>query len=292
MVQTLVNYVRGMNHTVKKEELVKNLENTLGALNDDVIPMLDNMVKNGDLDVIKNSPIMNSIKYSSGIKSKDNKELLSKIKGIVVNISKSGKNLEKVVSDHLSEVVTDKTATVKDGAILKMVSDITSLAMFLMDFGYLVLIEGKSENTDLPKIKLQQIKDGVPTFAAILKSYSKDFNKSVNELAKLPSNSLYIDDSKVSMLEKIVSKFSRSIPLPNTDGFVNNPIYHFRMWLADRDVAKYESLKEKKKLIELKVLELKTKQDGEDNPKLSKQIEYYENKLSSMEYEIKEFEEE
>ena len=292
MINTLVNYVKGINHTIKKIDVVNTLENTLGAINDDVLPTLDDMIKNSGLTIIQDSPILSAIKYSSGIKAKDNKELLVKIKSIVTNINKAGKNLEKVVNDNLSDVVTDKTISVKDGAILKIISDITSLAMYIMDFNYLILIEGKSDNTDFPKIKLQQIKDGVPAFANILKSYSKDFNKSVNELTKMPSNSLYIEDSKIAMLDKIVSKFSKNIPLPNTKGFINNPIYHIRMWLTDRDVDKYESLKEKRKLIELKLLELKTRQDGENNSKLSKQIEYYENKLSSLEYSIKEFEEE
>lgn len=292
MIQALVDYVRGINHTIKKIEVTKNLENTLGAINDDVIPMLDSLIKNGNISIIKDSLILKSIKYTSGIKSKDNKELLVKIKGIIVNISKAGKNLEKIVSDNLSDIVTDKTATVQDGAILKIVSDITSLCMYIMDFGYLVLIQGKSANTDLPKITLDQIKAGIPAFASILKSYGKDFNKSITELAKLPSNSLFIDDTKVSMLEKIVSKFSKTIPVPNTTGFINNPIYHFRMWLADNDVAKYESLKEKKKLIELKVLELKLEQDGDNNPKLLQQIEYYENKVATMDYDIRMFEKE
>lgn len=292
MVRELLRYTKGMHHTVKKEDVINNLDNVLTGLNDDVIPMLDVMIKNSDLKVISESPILKSIIRGSGLNAKNNHDLLVKIKVVIANIVKSGKNLEKITSESLESVITDKTIGVKTAAILKVVSDLSTLASYIMDFNYLVLIEGKDSETDFPKIKVTQIKENVYAFSGILKAYSNNFNKIINDIDKLPSNNMYIDEGKVSMLEKIVAKFSKNIKLPNTQGFVNNPIYHFRLWLADRDVAKYEALKDKKKLIELKLLELKSRENGEENSKLRKQIEYYEGKLASTEYDIKQFDEE
>jgi len=291
MVTELLQYVNSMHHTIKKDDVVKNLENVLTIINDDVLPTLDGMIKNSKLEVIANSPILKNIAYGTGLKAKDNKDLLVKIKNVVSDVSKSGTKLQSVVNNELNQVVTNKTVTVKEATVLKVVSDISAMSMFIMDFNYLVLISGMNSETNYPKIKLHSIKEAVPTFSSIIKSYSKDFSKTVGNLDKLPSNSMVIDDSKVSMMDKIVSKFSKGISLPNTKGFTNNPIYHFRMWLTDRDVDKYESLKDKKKLIELKLLELKLLEEGENNPKLRKQIEYYEDKLSTMEYNMKQFEE-
>jgi hypothetical protein len=62
------------------------------------------------------------------------------------------------------------------------------------------------------------------------------------------------------------------------------------MWLVDREMDKYESLKDTKKLIELRINELKLKERETRDPKLEKQIEYYEDKLASIEYEIKNIE--
>ena len=72
-----------------------------------------------------------------------------------------------------------------------------------------------------------------------------------------------------------------------TTNFTGNPIYHFRKFLVDLELKKLESLKDRKRLIELKLTELKQKQQGNpDDPKLKKQIEYYENKLEQIEHKI------
>ena len=286
MIENLIRYVRTMFHTIKKLDVVKSLNYALTSLNDEVLVSLDDVIKEADIKVINNSVILKSIMHGSGLKAGNNKDLLIKIRAVVFSITRASKQLEDLVNKHLSDVITDKTATVKDVAILKLVTDINSLTVFIQDFLYLILIEGKNENTDLPKIKLVQIKESTGSFSSILNAYGKDFNQTIDAISKLPSNSMYIDDSKISMLEKLVSKFTTKVVVPNTNGFTGNPIYHFRMWRVDAEIAKYESLKEKRKLIELKLLELRIQENKEENSNLRKQIEYWENKLSTTEYEI------
>ena len=63
------------------------------------------------------------------------------------------------------------------------------------------------------------------------------------------------------------------------------------MWLIDRDIAKLEALKDKKRLIELRIMELKIEEKSGEDGDLSKQIEYYEDKLANIEYKIEKLEE-
>jgi len=280
-----------MFHTVRREDVLKNLENTLSILNDDVIPALDGAISNGGkYKVLLENNLLKTISNTSGLKAKDNRELLVKIKGLLVNITKSGKDLTKVVENDLSEIVTDKTGTVRDIAIIKVVADISSLSMYTLDLIYFVLTNNGTDDSNYPKIKFQSVRDGVPSYSAGLKAYAGNFANTVKDLPKVATLAAKVEPSKVSMFERLVGKNGKTLNLPNTQGFVNNPVYHVRMWLVDREVAKYESLKDKRKLLDLKLMELKVQETGDENPKLRKRIEYYEDKISKAEYEIAQIE--
>lgn len=75
-------------------------------------------------------------------------------------------------------------------------------------------------------------------------------------------------------------------------GFIGNPIYHLRMWWADFQHSRYESLKENKAATEAILLDLRLKKEGTNDPNLDKQIKYYEEKLESMQYKISQYEDE
>jgi len=286
MLQSLLNFFHSMNHTTKKEDVLTNIKRTFDNLNNEVLPTLSNVIENvGNSDVIKKNNNIKLLAISAGIKSKDNKDTLVKLKAILTNIAKNDDLVEKLVNDKLPDVVTDKTVTVRDLAILKLASDLSNLTLFTLDFLYMILTDPK--DSDFPKIKFQLIKDGMSDYGILIKTYSDKFTKKIETIGKIADLPLETDEHKSSFFEKLLGKEGKVTNLPNVNNFVGNPIYHIRLWLVDREVKKYENLKDKKKLLELKVLELKAKEANEgENPKLKKQIEYYEDKISSVEYEI------
>ena len=69
--------------------------------------------------------------------------------------------------------------------------------------------------------------------------------------------------------------------------FIGNPIYHLRLLLVDLQMLRLETLKERKRILELKVLELKQKETtGKVDPKLKQQIQYYEDKIKKVNMKI------
>ena len=291
MINNLINYVKNTFHTIKKEDVVKNLDDIATAIKEEVLPTLDVVIKNSDLEIINKSKYIKPIMITSGIKAKDGRELFVKIKGIITNINKSLNNLETLVLDELPDIVSDKTITVKDAAILKTISDIGNITLFTSDVAYLILIDGNVNDTEFPKKKIDDIVNGIPTYGNMLKVYGRNFNNKLENIKILPDTKLVLDNKKANMLEKIVSKNAKLIDVPNASSFNGNPIYHVRMWLVDIEMLKYERLKDKKKLIELKIMELKLKAKNESNDKLTKQIEYYEEKLAKIDYKISKIEE-
>jgi hypothetical protein len=74
-------------------------------------------------------------------------------------------------------------------------------------------------------------------------------------------------------------------------GFEMNPIYHFRLMIAEWQADRYKSYKEKKKLLEVKLLNLKIAKDGKRDPKLDREVNYYESLVEDLEYKMSKMEE-
>jgi hypothetical protein len=74
-------------------------------------------------------------------------------------------------------------------------------------------------------------------------------------------------------------------------GFEMNPIYHFRLMVAEWQANRYKSYKEKKKLLEVKLLNLKIAKDGKRDPKLDREVIYYESVVEDLEYRMSKMEE-
>lgn len=289
MVNGILGYLKSMFHTVKKEDVVKTSEFIFSNLVNDVIPALDIVILDGEISAIKDSDILHNIaKLSNNIKSKDNKDFLIKLKSVMENIASNENKFTLLINSELSDNVTDNNSTPKDGAILRVLNDIGAMNKYILDLVYFVILD--KDETMFPKLKMKQIRENIPTFIVTLDTYSKDFSKLIDNIKHISNVNINIIDGNNETLSSFINSASKNVVLPNTQGFINNPIYHIRMWLVDREITKYESLKDQRRLIELRLMELKLKNNGSNDPKLAKQVEYYENKISKIEYEISEIE--
>jgi len=288
MVNELISYIGSMHHTVKKEDVVKSNTNVFNNIHNDVIPMLDQVIANSDLIKIKDSKIVKTLINTTKLKARTSKEFFIKLKAMFVNIDKQHKTMETLLDKDLNTFITNNAAQGRDVTILKVVQDLGAMSQYVMDLSYYILAIG--QETDFPKNKFKTVQADIGEFGIMVKIYSTNFDKMLKDINKVSTNIVHINDGKVSMLEKLFSTSGKTVSLPMASNFINNPIYHIRMWLVDDEIDKYESLKDKKRLIELKLMELKLDESGEHDSKLTSQIAYYENKLSKMEYDIQDIE--
>ena len=285
LLSNLINYVKTLNHTIDRNDISTILDDVFLAMNEDVIPSLNDFIKNSELPIIKNSAAINFVLYSSSFKAKDNGEMLILIRNIFTTIYKNNKVLKDIVMNELPEHITDSTMTVKQAAIIKTVADINAFITYTMDFLYYITINGESSDSSMPDIKIKQIKDGLPVYANMVASYVH-YDKIIKELPTYSDALVMVDNSKVTLLERVLGKTNTSLAmLPNANG-ITGVIYWFRIRLADRDISELEAIKEKKRLLELKLLDLKTQANNEPSDKLDKAITYYEEKISKIEYDV------
>jgi len=292
MLAALINTARGMNHTVQRESVLTQLDNNLTGINGEIIPAITEMKKyfkeiNAD---IKDYPLLSSVDRVAKLRSKDAADLLSKLVKLFGAFSSAGSSLKSVMMDELPEVITMNTATARQLAVLQVNKDMSMMSLYVLDL--LLLVSQNSESAiQMVKMKEKNIRAEVSSFSAMVGAYSGNISKIVKDLPKVANTEVTADSTKFSMMENILKKQGKIINFP-TIGFTGNPIYHIRTFFVDAEIAKYETLKDKKKILELKILDLKVKRTGDVDPQLERQIEYYEEKLDKTEYTIRKIENE
>ena len=292
MLRALIETVRGMNHTVSRDAVLEQLDNNLTAINADVIPGLTSIkafFKETDAD-LKDYPLLSSLDRMAKLKSKDAADLVSKLIKLYGSFSSSGSLLRSTMLDELPEVLTMNVITARQSALLQVNKDMASMTLYVLDL-MLFATQNSESSIKMLKIKENAIKANLQPYSSAVKAYHGHVSKIVKDIPKVASVVMSGDSDKTSMLEGVVKKQGKLIDFA-TSGFVGNPIYHIRTYFIDREVAKYNVLKDKKKILELKILDLKVKRTGEVDPQLERQIEYYEEKLDKTEYTIRKIEDE
>lgn len=286
MIQSLLKSFNLVSKPVKKEQLLKTFNTMSALIQENVLPSVVNVVKIEKSSKISKSDLYLTAKDICKIINYKPKAIFEELEKIFLSVEKLHPKIESLITKHTSTVLTDKVLSVKDAAIIKFVDDLSSLAMFTVDFALCVLTDPK--NTSFPKIKFKKLKEGLPAFIENMKYFSKDLEKSIEKISKLDDTAITKDANHGLLGVKFKNDGIFGL-LAN--GFINNPFYHIRMWLIDRDIAKLESLKDSKRLIELRIMELQVESKAGSDVDLTKQIEYYEDKLATLEYKIQKLEE-
>lgn len=287
MIANLIDTIQSFVYSTRKDVAYTFLDHIMRNMNEELLPSFDAIIATKNLDVIKKNKIFPIVYKNANIVASDNYKALEKMRESFTYISKQHSNLKTLIDRDMQDTLINKTMNAKSAAIVKILQDIAAMNSYMLDLLYYLIVDERI--TNLPKIKLKRIKEDIPKFTEMFKVYGYNFGTLIEEVRKVSDEPLPEDKTRIDVIDAILNNNGKLVNLPAA-GFVNNPIYHFRMWLVDRDVKKYESLKEKKQLIELRLMELKLEQEDAHDPNLSKQVKYYEEKLADIEYSIEKFE--
>lgn len=286
MVDSLLSSFDLVEKPIKKEQLLKTYKTVISMLEEDLLPSLTEVIKVERNPKLSKSNIVEVTETVFKLKKLGNKSIFTTLEKMFLSIDKNRNKIEDLISKHASSVLTSRVLTIKDAAIVKLVDDISSMVLFTTDL--IVCALADVNKTAFPKIKFKKIKEGLPGYAELVANYSKDIEKTISEIAKL-DDSVFNKDSNTTMLDLKLK--SNGVSFDFAKNFINNPFYHIRMWLVDRDIRKLESLKDKRRLTELRLMELKVAKMNSEDENLAGQIQYYEEKLATLDYEIEKLQE-
>ena len=270
----------------KQSNVIETVLAVDNSITNNILPVLNNVLEL-DKGVLNKNKTLTAINKLSNTRFTDNVDLINKIKEFFLEIQDNKDTLIATIKSNCPSVITVKTLTFKQAATLKVVNDLTSTSLFVLDLvnAFLALETGNG-TSNLSKAQLASLDACSRDFVAVFDSYYKKLNKLIKDLKDVSAE--LINQSESDTTNNIISSTNgKQIDLPSdTNGFLGNPIYHIRMWFVERSLAKLQILEDKKKLIELRIQQIRANEKNLPDEQIAKMINYYEEELSNIEYKI------
>ena len=283
MFSTILEAVTPKFTSLNKKAVLKSKTFLFNSLENEVLPALDVFISSNIKALSKNKFLSNSFSLM-GIKSSNSLDGVKELRDMFQDIMSYEQKMDKLILN-MNNVLLDKNTSLKDGTLVRVIEDLTFMSLYVLDFLYYSILD--ESDTNFTKKKIEVIKNELPEFIKLVKYYNRNIKNILDEILELPDVPVSISQTdSSSMLDTFLKKIKKISFIPTANGFVGNPIYHFRMWLVDREIRKYEALKDRKEALELRLMELRYQESGSTDENIKERIAYFEEKISKIEYEI------
>jgi hypothetical protein len=212
------------------------------------------------------------------------------------NVLANGAIITKELEDIKSEVIVSQAITASKASILRAVAHYYFMTKYAMDFvNYLTLLEAEHGGVELPrdaqlnKKQVEYINQNLWIYARLLAVYGSDSDKFLSRLSAIQDYQITkdsVDEASVMTSGKI-DLFDN---LPT--GFIGSPIYTIGLVFAQWEADRHKELKDKKKLLELRLLHLRLLQEqGRGDANQEKEITYLQKRCTTLDYKLVKIEE-
>lgn len=212
------------------------------------------------------------------------------------NIQANGSVITKELEDIKSEIIVTQAITASKATILRAVAHYYFMTKYAMDFAnYLIMLEAEHGGIELPrdakpnKMQVKYIEDNLWIYARLVAVYGSDTDKFLSRLKEIESYQITKDS-----VEDSSALSSNKIDLFNNlpDGFIGSPIYTIGLIFAQWEADRHKDLKDKKRLLELRLLHLRVVQEqGKGDANTEKEIAHLQKRCTDLDYKITKIEE-
>lgn len=204
---------------------------------------------------------------------------------------------DKIEASFEPEIVSTGLSCLKVNIlrIVEATTFISDYAIMFLNYAYILETAEQSKETgyvrsNLSPAEIKQVQDQFSDFCIAFNVVAKDKKQIVKAIDNIPDVLINIDTGNAVMGVLGEDKLD---PL-SMRGFSNvtaNPIYHIRMIVAERQIAKWKKNKELKRVLELRLLNLQMLMSGTTDAKTEKEILYIQGRVQSIDHTLKKLEE-
>lgn len=205
--------------------------------------------------------------------------------------------VKKELNDLSNEVIVSKALTAFKGNVLRAVEHYFFTTRYALDLiNYLYTLEAQHGGIELSKEavpnkkQVEFIEDNLWIFARLNSVYGLDYNafkSKLNALTLVVVDQDQLDDALSAYGHNKLDLFD-NLPV----GFIGSPIYTVRLVWAQWEADRYKQLKDKKKLLELRLLHLKLiKEQGGSDINTERELEYLQKRVTDIDYKTAKIEE-
>lgn len=215
---------------------------------------------------------------------------------LLKNVQVNGAVITKELEDIKSEVIVSHAITASKAVILRAVAHYYFMTKFAIDFlNYLLVLEAEhagvelARDAQLNKKQVTLIKNNLWIYARLMAVYGSDSAKFRDKLSSVENYQITKDSiNEASAISGNRLDIFNNLP----DGFIGSPFYTIGLVMAQWEADRYKELKDKKRLLELRLLHLRVLKDqGNGDANSEKEIAYLQRKVTDLEYKISKIEE-
>lgn len=289
----ILNFVKALLPKLEKDNILEDLRVTISELDNVVYPAYQSAS-----DYFKSAKFQSDANQKLSItfyKSFSNNKVI-KQNNVILDIYKRLQFIKEnavYISSQIEELferdIIADGLTAKKAILIRSAEQISFISRFSSDFlSYLYINEAVHFNSEveeslrLSKEKIAYVEKNLPKFSASLSDLgipNKDFTKIVGEIPELNVGGKYSHAVAGVYKESDIDPISGGF----INGFVYNPIYHIRLTIAEWQASRYKANKDKKKMLELRLLHLKLQQENKNDPKLEQEIVYIQSRIDKIE---------
>lgn len=289
----LLNFVKALLPRLEKDNILEDLRITISELDNVVYPAYQSASE-----YFKSNKFQSDANQKLSItfyRSFNNNKVIrqSNMVGDIYKRLQFIKENAVYVSSQIEELferdIIADGLTAKKAILIRTAEIISFISRFSSDFlSYLYVNEAVQLNADvedslrLSKEKMDFIEKNLSKFSAALSDLgipNKDFTKIILEVPELNVGGKFSHAVAGVYKETDIDPISTGF----INGFTYNPIYHIRLTIAEWQAGRYKANKDKKKMLELRLLHLKLQQENKNDSKLEQEIIYIQSRIDKLE---------
>lgn len=294
----ILEYIKSLVTVIKKPAVLEDIHITEQELKQKVIPVWVEAEKQfrgknalGSSEALEMSKTFGRITGSNPRDMVDSiVDRLKKLQGILVLA-------RTLVERTFEETTVADGMTIMKINMVKIVDSAGFISRYSLHFlNYLYIVETAMKMEDPNYIKdhlsvgqMQWINDNFLTYCQLVSKLCVNEKQAEKLIEGMPDAVLGLDPSAVTSM--LGDKTVNPMGIMGFSPTSSNPIYHIRLFIAEYQTTRYSEAVELKTVLELRLLNLKRKQDGQFDARTEREIEVTQSRVDGLSEKIRQAEE-
>lgn len=284
----LDHYLNSLLPTFAKERVLEDCRLTLGEIKNETLPMYSTAQKAFKGHKFQDEELVNWNNSFTRMVKTHKGGLLEGVEGALEQVLRNLEEVEKLVDKVYNDEIASAGLTYLKANLLQF----TEWASFASKYSRRLLVyiliketaqyenSGPTLSESMEPAEIEWVQTHFVHFCTALQAVAQPTDKLKTAIANIPDVTITTDNLATLRASQGASKVD-----PFSVGLIPiavNPIYHIRMAWAEYKADRYRATKEEKKLVELRILNLKRAQDGKSDAGIQKEIDYSQRRLSRL----------
>ena len=294
----IMKFISRLNPRIERNQVLEDIEVTTNEFKTGVIPSYQSaqlFLKAAGFRSKEVKDLQTVFYRNFDVKgSRKQENMVAEVNAVIPQVQENLNYINDQIEEIFARDIIKSGLTLRKAALLRAVAHIGFVARFAIDLLNLVYVyEAQESHVDISDAfkgndKLNEnVHKNLFIFAKLLSIYGQSSEKFREKFFDLPD--AVINDETIKHISSVYEGVD-PIPQAVISGFEGNPIYHLRMVIAEWQAERYKSFKDKKKMLELRLLHLKLLQQEKSDPSVEREIEYIQNRVEGIEYKLKKME--